>query len=72
MSNNNKKNVEQYYMRKKEADKYVTNRFKFPIYIIEHENQVEFVKKAISQFNISSALELGCGPGRVTKDITTV
>ncbi|MBC8495004.1 methyltransferase domain-containing protein [archaeon] len=59
-------------MSKKEADKYISNRFKFPIYIIEHENQVEFVKKAISQFNILTALELGCGPGRVTRDITNV
>lgn len=72
MISNNKKNVEEYYMSKEEADKYVSNRFKFPIYIIEHENQVKFVKKAISEYNVCTVLEMGCGPGRVTKDIVNI
>ncbi|MBC8495912.1 hypothetical protein H8D36_07185 [archaeon] len=59
-------------MSKEEADKYVSNRFKFPIYIIEHENQVKFVKKAITETNSKLVLEIACSPGRVTKDIDNV
>jgi len=69
MSISDKKKIKKYYQNEICAQKYVNERFTFPLGRILHEKQVSVVNHYIALVNAKQILELACGPGRVTVDI---
>ncbi len=67
-----KKNIRDYYKDKKLVDEYIETRFKIPIGLVEHKQQVNFVKKVIKDYNLKNVLEIAPGPARVTVEIRDI
>ncbi len=61
--------LKEYYQDKECAEKYLEKRFSFPLGRILHEKQITVINSYIISDNISTILELACGPGRLTADI---
>ena len=61
--------LKKYYQNKTCAQKYLDQRFSFPLGRILHEKQVSVVNHYISLTKPKKILELACGPGRVTLDV---
>ena len=65
----NTENLKKYYQDQKLAQKYLDERFSFPLGRVLHEKQVSVVNRYIDLVNPKKILELACGPGRVTLDV---
>ncbi len=69
---NTKEKIEIYYKDINIAKKYTIQRFSSPIGRYIHKKQSEFVNWVVNKYKIKSLLELGCGPGRISKEIKNV
>jgi len=62
--------IKKYYQDKTCVQAYLEERFSFPLGRILHEKQVSVVNRYISFLTPRKILELACGPGRITLDIS--
>ncbi|GAB6162465.1 hypothetical protein JCM12298_16240 [Desulfothermus naphthae] len=69
MAISDKKNIKKYYQNEICAQKYVKERFTFPLGKILHEKQVSVINRYILLTSSKKILELACGPGRITQDV---
>lgn len=51
------------------ARRYIEERFSVPLGRVMHERQLGLLNETIRKHGVKSALELACGPGRLTADV---
>ncbi len=61
--------VMQNYQREDIAGSYIRKRFVTPIGKAEHAQQIDTVNRLIEKQGLRTALDLACGPARITRDI---
>lgn len=61
--------VTDFYQNKKHAEHYLNRRLKNLVGQFRHERQVALINDVIAQNNFKTALEIACGPARLTSEI---
>ncbi len=62
--------IRNYYKDKDISQKYINIRFENTLGCVLHEKQVKTINQLIDEYRTRRILELACGPGRLTCDIT--
>ena len=70
MKISNKEELEEYYENEQIAQNYWNERFKKPIYLFEHQQQVREINTWILKKKCPKILEVACGPARLTNDLS--
>ncbi len=62
--------IKRYYENEKLAREYINSRFSRPLGRLIHSNQVSALNSLIAERKIKNIIDMACGPGRLSKDLT--